>query len=468
MQIPILAGIYTDNAPALRTSYPVNLQPVPKTQALGTEFLKPADGIIALGTGPGINRGAIEWSGDHYRVMGSQLCRIDTAGTLTDLGSVTIGSGNRVSMDYSFSRLAIASNQRLYYYDGTTLDQVTDPDLGVVLDVIWIDGYFMVTDGDTIVVTELNDPFAVNPLKYGSSEVDPDPIVALKKLRNEAYAINRHSIEVFENVGGEGFPFSRIDGAFIPRGSISTSTCCVYADAIAFIGGARNESPSVWLGLNGKTQKISTQELDTVLLQYSESVLAESVLETRNDKSHSLLYVHLPDRTYVYDANASQELGEPVWHILVSTLDGFAQYRARDFIWSSNRWNCANTQTNQYGYLADQTGQHWGSRVRWEFGTTILYNEGAKAIIHQMELVALTGRIAVGTEPRITTSYSVDGRDWSQRLAIVAGTTGATTKRLVWFQQGLIINWRVQRFEGDSDSHISFARLEASIEKLTN
>jgi hypothetical protein len=66
--------------------------------------------------------------------------------------------------------------------------QVTDPDLGVVLDVVWVDGYFMTTDGEFLVVTELTDPTQVNPLKYGSSEVDPDPVVALLKLRNEVYA----------------------------------------------------------------------------------------------------------------------------------------------------------------------------------------------------------------------------------------------------------------------------------------
>jgi hypothetical protein len=27
-------------------------------------------------------------------------------------------------------------------------------------------------------------------------------------------------------------------------------------------------------------------------------------------------------------------------------------------------------------------------------------------------------------------------------------------------------NWRIQRFRGDSDSHMSFARLEAQIEAL--
>ena len=46
------------------------------------------------------------------------------------------------------------------------------------------------------------------------------------------------------------------------------------------------------------------------------------------------------------------------------------------------------------------------------------------------------------------------------------GGFGNTSKRLVWFQQGHMRNWRIQRFRGDSDAHISIARLEAALEPL--
>ena len=68
--------------------------------------------------------------------------------------------------------------------------------------------------------------------------------------------------------------------------------------------------------------------------------------------------------------------------------------------------------------------------------------------------------------PMISTSYSVDGLSWSQDRSIGAGTTGNTRKRLVWLQQGHMRNWRIQRFRGDSQAHISFARLEAQLEPL--
>ena len=49
---------------------------------------------------------------------------------------------------------------------------MTDLDLGVVLDFCWVDGYFMTTDGESLIVTELTDPMAVNPLKYGIEAIN--------------------------------------------------------------------------------------------------------------------------------------------------------------------------------------------------------------------------------------------------------------------------------------------------------
>ena len=466
MQIPILNGIYTDSTPELRTSYPVNLVPVPKQSGISNGFLRPGDGIVSNGAGPGIDRGGINWQGELYRVMGTKLVEINSAGTVTVLGDVGGPINQLVTFDYSFDELAIASGGRLYYWDGSTLTQVTDPDLGVVLDVVWVDGYFMTTDGEFLVVTELSDPTQVNPLKYGSSEVDPDPVVALLKLRNEVYALNRNTIEVFDNVGGDLFPFARIDGAQIQKGVIGTQGCCVFIDRIAFLGSARNEAPGIYVGAAAVTEKISTQEIDNLLLEYTEAQLALVKLEARNDKNHEHLYVHLPDRTIVFDASASKALETAVWFTLTTTLTGFAQYRARNRVWVYDKWMVGDPQSTSIGYLVQDIGHHWGQQVRWEFGTLIVYNESNGAIFNEMELVSLTGSIALGDNPQISTSYSLDGQTYSQEKFIYVGTIGNRKRRLAWFQQGSMRNWRIQRFRGDSDAHVSYVRLEAQIEAL--
>ena len=64
------------------------------------------------------------------------------------------------------------------------------------------------------------------------------------------------------------------------------------------------------------------------------------------------------------------------------------------------------------------------------------------------------------------TQYSTDGETWSMEKAISAGKQGDRSKRLVWFQQGHMKQQRVQRFRGTSDTHVSIARLEASLEPL--
>ena len=466
MQIPIVNGIYTDNTPELRTSYPVNLVPVPKVSGISNGFLRPGDGIVANGTGPGIDRGGINWQGDCYRVMGTKLVEVSSTGVVTTLGDVGGPDTQLVTFDYSFDLLAIASGGRLYYWNGTTLTQVTDPDLGVVLDVVWVDGYFMTTDGEFLIVTELSDPTQVNPLKYGSSEVDPDPVVALLKLRNEVYALNRNTVEVFDNTGGELFPFARIDGAQLQKGVVGTQACCVFIERIAFLGSGRNEAPSIYIGAAATTQKVSTQEVDNILLQYTEAQLALVKLEARNDKNHQHLYVHLPNQTLVYDAAASEALQTPVWFILVSTLSGLAQYKARNMVYAYDKWLVGDPQSSNVGYLVQDTGHHWGQQVRWEFGTLIVYNESNGAIFNELELVSLTGSIALGKNPQISTSYSLDGKSYSQEKFISVGTIGNTKKRLAWFQQGHMRNWRIQRFRGDSDAHVSYVRLEAQIEPL--
>jgi hypothetical protein len=125
MQVPILNGIFTDSSPNFRTSYPVNLVPVPKSTGISEGYLRPADGIVKTGDGPGANRGGLNWNGVLYRVMGTKLVSVAQNGTVTVIGDV--GSGGRVTMTYSFDYLAVASGGRLYLYDGATLAHVTDP-----------------------------------------------------------------------------------------------------------------------------------------------------------------------------------------------------------------------------------------------------------------------------------------------------------------------------------------------------
>jgi hypothetical protein len=465
VQVPILSGITANAVADFRTSYPRNYIPVPKQTGIAQGYLRPADGLELFATGPGVDRGGFNWNGVLHRVMGSKLCRVTSAGAVTVLGDVG-GSTERVTIHNGPDYLSIWSAGSLYYWDGATLARVTDPDLGSVIDGVWIAGYNLSTDGTYLIVTELADKMAVNPLKYGTAESDPDPILAVDKLLNEAYALGRYTIEAFDNVGGANFPFQRIEGAQVPRGIIGTHAYAKFASTFAFIGSARDEPPAVYAMAPGDTNKLSTREIDQILQRYTEAELSRCVVESKVDKGHNWLMLHLPDTCWVYDLAASKAVQEPVWFELNSAVVGLATYRARGLVWCYDRWIAGDPTGVTLGTFTESVSTHYGDVIGWDFGTMAIYNEGRGAAVSSIELVSLPGRVAFGTDPVIWTSYSEDGETWSLEKSVKAGKQGDRAKRICWRRQGMMKNYRFQKFRGTSDAHVTFARLEMEIEPL--
>jgi len=181
------------------------------------------------------------------------------------------------------------------------------------------------------------------------------------------------------------------------------------------------------------------------------------------DQGHQFLYCHLPAETWVYDLRASQALQRPVWFELRSGVGG-SGLLGRNFVWCYDKWFVGHITDPSIGYLTYDDGSHWGTTVNWEFYTPIIYNEGRRALIHELELVGTVGHSA--TEQTISTAYSVDGVNFGSNVTIDAGAPAEYNKRLVWINQGVVDNVRVQRFTGNSDTNLSFLRLEAKMEGL--
>lgn len=438
--------------------------PVPKDQGISKGYLRPADGIEFFVDTDGLDRGGYNWKGVHFRVLGNDLVSIAEDGTLDNKGF--IDGVDLVIFDESFDYLSISGGGKLYFFAGGQLTESVDEDLGVVLDHVWIDGYTMTTDGEFLVVNDLQDHLSINPLKYGSSEANPDPITALLRNRNEVYALNRHTIEVFQNIGGNYFPFQRIESAQMQRGCVGTHACAVFQESIAFIGGKKNEPSAVWIGINGSTVKLSTREIDTIIQGYSANAISKIKLETRIEKTHAFLYIHLPDQTLVYDANASRELQQHVWFTLTSSKVGNSQYQAKNLVWCYEKWYAGDPTSKRIGTLTHTISSHYGETIGWDFITKIVYAEGRGAIFHSLELVALTGRTLLGVNPTVWSSYSDDGLSFSVEKPVRIGKTGETKRRIQWRRNGRLRETRMQRFRGTSDSHISISRLEAMLEPL--
>lgn len=461
MRISLLSGVLTDKRGEFLTSYPVNLEVVPVDDKIAAAQFRATSGAISSATGPGADRGGINWNGTLYRVLGTKLCSVSSGGTVTQLGDV--GGSGPVTMDYSFDRLIIRSGTNLFYWNATIgLIQVTDPDLGPVTDCMWIDGYTMTTDGNAIVVTELADPTSVLPLKYGSAEEDPDSVTGLIKVRDEPYILGTNTIQVFQNVGGNGFPFANVSGATIAVGCVGPMAKCLFSDSFAFCGSARNEALGIYIAGNGTANRISTRAIDDELAKVEDPT--QIILESRTYREERRLLVHLPDKTLVFQLNASKLLDEEVWYVVQSGVG--KPYRLRNAVLAYGAFWVGDTESSAVGKLSDEVQTHFGEVAQWMFDVGPVYNASKGGVVNSLELISLPGRAPFASEGSIWLSMTRDGEVFSVERPVSPGKAGEFRKRLQWRPRTNFRTWIGFRFRGLGSFMPGFSGLEADITPL--
>jgi hypothetical protein len=464
VSIPLLSGIIANEQAEFVQSLPVNLEPIIIDSGISKGMLRSATGCVSIATGPGIDRGGIAWNGTLHRVMGTKLVSIDHNGSITVLADLP-GSG-AVTMTYGFDRLAIRSGTTLYYWDGASLDTVTNSNLGSCLSVVWMSGYFVSTDGTSIVVTDLANPLNVNPLKYGSAEQDPDPIVALFRVRNELYALGGNTVEVYtlDANAGAGFPFQVNEGATIPVGCLNPQAVCDFQQSFAFVGGGRNQANGVWLAQGGTGQKLSTRLIDDAIAGLADTTRV--ALESRISRDEERLILHLEDRSFAYFVTASAKAGEPVWIELRSGTGMNEPYRMRNAIYCYGKWFVGDYASAQIGLLEDGVVGHFGEPAGERADTMMLYNEGNGAIIHELELIGANGR--VGQDPQVFLSFTTDGETYTMERACSSGPKARRSRRVSWRPHKRVQRYIGLRLRSDGSGLQSWAALEASIEPLAS
>lgn len=460
MQLSLVSGVKTNEQAEFELAYPLNLEPIIVNSKISNGQLRTAAGTAPFGAGPGIDRGGINWNDVLYRVMGTALVRVAADGVVTTLG--TIPGAGPVGLDYSFDKLIIRADGKLFYYDGMAITQVTDEDLGACVDALWVDGYTMSTDGKFVVVTELNDPYQVKPIKYGSAEADPDPITGLVKIRGEVHVIGRHTIQVFQNVGGNGFPFTTVTGAIVPFGCVSASAKTLYGKTYAFVGSARGDALGVYVAGQGTADKISSRAVDDWLSSLANP--AAIICERRVARDEYRLLVHGEDETWIFLAKATEAAGEPIWYRARSGTG--KPYRPRNAVNVYGRTIVGDRESVALAVLTTDTSSHFDETTEWAFDVGLLYNQAKGAIVDRIELVGMSGRGSEVEGSAVFMSMTRDGRFFSPERTKQLGKLGERTKRIEWRPHARMRSYLGFRFRGYSRALGGFAACEVTARPL--
>jgi hypothetical protein len=332
-----------------------------------------------------------------------------------------------------------------------------------IVDACFMAGYVMVTDGVDVWNSSLTN-LTFFPGYFGSAEYDPDGITYIYKLNNQLYVGGKNTTQTMANTGGNNFPFTVQQSYTFDIGCVSRQTMCYFNRTLAWIGGGRNMPNGVWM-LNGNAPaKISSAAVDYELSKLTADQVAVVTLEAISFEDSELLYVHLPNKTLVFDATATAGLGVKFWTQLNSGASADDFYRARNFVRFNGMWACGDLADNRVGYLDSATGGHYGAPVLHRSSSPMVMLPLASAGLRSVELKCITGQ--AGDTSRIAMTYSADGIRWSQTRYTKAVTRGGYSKRIRWLPGGLTRNKMQVRIEHVTTQHCTWFGLDVELEAL--
>lgn len=418
--IPIICGDKTKPDADYFDALPVNMIAVQR-DVLGSQgYLISHDGIDWLATGQGIDRGALynERMGKHLRVSGQKL--VNVAGASASIVG-DIPGADLVSMDYSFNSTGIVADGRMFLYSGTALTEVTDPDLGSPISMCWIDGYYFLTDGENLYHTDITNEASIDPLKFATSELSPDPTLAVGRTQdNLVIVFNRYTTEYFINEANEQFAFSRLNQKAVSVGIVGTHCWCEMGGDIYILGGPKHAQVSLMILGAGQAVAVSTRSVDKIIASYAEAQLSRCKIECRVEHGDELIYVHLPTQTLCFNNAIAKKFGiNSAWSYLKS---GQNQWRCingvRDPL--QNKWVYGDKIDGRIGALNSESASQYAEAVHSEFYTPLVPIESLS--INSVEINTIPG--FPPTTESLFVSTTRDGNyyssEWSKEVTVNA------------------------------------------------
>jgi len=464
MELPIPIGLGDEHGSETdyRDQLPINYTLVERKIKGAQGYLLSHPGLTTFGAGVGIDRGGIynERQLDHLRVSGEALISVDTDGTTSTEGAIP--GSDHVILPYSFTTQGILAGGRFWLFDGASLTEVEDPDLGSPIDCVWINGVYFFTDGETLFHTLAASESSIDGITFATAEFSPDRTWGLlKNIQNQVVVLNRFSTEWFEDTGSSiagAFRFERIRGKSTKVGIVGTNCKAELDGQIFILGGRKEESPSIHILLNGREETIASREIDKILATYNESELRQAVLEARVEERDKYLYVRLLRDTLLFDLSIAKKFGnERAWTRVKSSVTGDTPWRGRNGVFDprATKWIYGDDVDGRLGFLDNTTNNQYGNQSENIFFTNIINIE--ESSINWLELDTIPG-FASGIV-NIFISISYNGVTFGTEVSITESEEFEYSRRFIARKLGYIDKLFSFKFRVVSPHQTAFSRL---------
>lgn len=344
----------------------------------------------------------------------------------------------------------------------STAAAVSDGDFVGGSDVVFMDGYFIVIQPNTGVMqaSALNDGTSWNAIDIATAEGKPDKLVGLVVDKRQLIAFGKESIEFWYNAGNaSGFPFSKVDGAFVDLGCVARDSICAIGNTVAWV-----DNRNVVNILNSyQPHPIASTEL-TALLQ-SASTSSDIYSFAYESQGHIFYAVTSPSlrKTMVYDIKTT------LWHQTADYWNdvGFIESNVAVMERYKQTFLAGEKYSGKIYKLNANTYTRGGVGIKRLFTTANYINEHKFVGINRLELRVDAGygsSTGEGQDPYIEMRYSNDGgHTWSDFIAKSLGAQGVYNKQVEWRRLGSAREWMFE-FTTAAPIKLSFIDIFADVE----
>lgn len=319
---------------------------------------------------------------------------------------------------------------------GTTVS-LTLPSTGVGM-VWFLDGAFLYNEPGTgkFWGTDLYS-FTVDPLSFATAEGSPDNVVGTVADHREFWLFGDKTTEIWYNNGGTlGFPYSRIDGAFIEMGCAAPGSISKADNSVFWLSADIRGQGVILQAAGYQPARVSTHAIERKIAEMSK--IDDAVAFTYQQEGHTFYQISFPtgNTTFVYD------IGMRMWHERQYTdSDGnHGRHRANNSVFFGRKnlvgdWEVGNIYQYDLNYFTDVESPI----LRLRRASHIAQDNsviGHSSLIVDIERGVGTTK-GQGENPKIMMRYSDDGgHSWSNERTATIGKTGEYGGRVKFTRLG--------------------------------
>jgi hypothetical protein len=240
-------------------------------------------GQKVFGSATGVDRGQHRMGALNYRVAGSTLWEVSSAGVHTNRGTVKGNARCIFANDGTNMFIVNAGNVQQYNKDTKALTDVTDPDISGSIAVDFLNSQFIYTKFNQFIISDVNNGASASALNTAQAESQPDDLIRAYVFDQIVYMFGELTTEPWYNSGSGLPPFDRIDTQMMSIGLAATHSVAHNDNFLYWLGDDRQ----IYQAAGGTPNRVSSKAIAHAIEGYD--VVNDAVAYTYTLEGHGLL-----------------------------------------------------------------------------------------------------------------------------------------------------------------------------------